>query len=125
MRRVGTRETRERWPLPTEVNRDSKSTNERSPILGWFVGLVVSVHEIFFCLGCSSQPSTNIFSSPYIFSISLSPPPSKLGWQPCWVYLSLGMCLWLGLPPSGPSPNTLRGCTHCTQCTSSILAVLE
>ncbi len=27
----------------------------------------------------------NIFSSPYTFSISLSPSPSKLGRQPCWV----------------------------------------
>jgi hypothetical protein len=28
----------------------------------WLVRwLVVPVHEIFFCLGCSSQPSTNIF----------------------------------------------------------------
>ncbi len=38
------------WPLltvETEVNGDSKSTNERGPFLGWFVGLVVSVQEIF------------------------------------------------------------------------------
>jgi hypothetical protein len=43
-----TRETIEGWPMltvETEVNGDSKSTNER--VLGWFVGLVVPVQEIF------------------------------------------------------------------------------
>ena len=40
------RETREGWPLltvDTDVNEDSKNTNER----GWFVGLVVLVQENF------------------------------------------------------------------------------
>ena len=49
---VLTGETREWWPLltvETEVNGDSKSTNEWDPYLvGWFVGLVVQVQEIFF-----------------------------------------------------------------------------
>jgi hypothetical protein len=34
----------EGWPLltvETEVNGDSKSTNERGPSLGWFVGFVL------------------------------------------------------------------------------------
>jgi hypothetical protein len=38
------------WPLltvETEANGDSKSTNERGSFLGWFVGLVVPVQEIF------------------------------------------------------------------------------
>ncbi len=78
------RETRERWPLltvGTEVNGDSKSTNEWGPFLGWLVGLVVPVQEIFF--------------SPYTISIPLSPSASKL----CTVQaamlgrLSLSMCL--------------------------------
>ncbi len=38
------RETREGWPLltfETELNGDSKSTNERGPsLVGWFIGLV-------------------------------------------------------------------------------------
>ncbi len=41
-------ENREGWPLltvETEVNWDSKSTKGSS--LGWFVGLVVPVQEIF------------------------------------------------------------------------------
>ncbi len=50
-RRVKTRETREGWPrlnVLTKVNGDSKSTNERGPsLVGWFVGLVVLVQEIF------------------------------------------------------------------------------
>ncbi len=42
------------------------------PFLGWFVGLVVLVQEIF-CLGCSSRPSTkNIFFSPYTIAVPLS-----------------------------------------------------
>ncbi len=56
------RESREGWPLltvETEVNGESKSTNERGPSL---VGLVVPMQEIWFSLGCSSRPSTK-----YIF----------------------------------------------------------
>ncbi len=44
------RETREGWPLlsvETQVNGDSKSTNERRSFLGGFVGLVVPVQESF------------------------------------------------------------------------------
>jgi hypothetical protein len=43
-----TRETREGWPLmtvDTEANGDSGST--KGSFLGWFVGLVVPVQEIF------------------------------------------------------------------------------
>ncbi len=45
------RETREGWPLltvETEVNEDSKSTNEREgSFLGWFIGLIVPEQDIF------------------------------------------------------------------------------
>jgi hypothetical protein len=36
-------------PLTAEtgVNGDSKSTNDKGSFLGWFVGLVVPVQEIF------------------------------------------------------------------------------
>ncbi len=110
-RRAGTRETRERWPLTTEVNRDSNSTNERGPSLVGFLGLSCRHKRFLVCLGCSSQPSTNIFSSPYTFSIPLSPPPSKLGWQPCWVTCLL-VCV------SGwdcPLPQTHRVDAHSAQ----------
>ncbi len=63
-----TRVTREGWPLltvETEVNGDSKGTNQRGPSSGWFFGLVVAVQEIFV------QPWLYkiFFSSPYTFSI--------------------------------------------------------
>ena len=92
------------WPLltvETEVNEVSKRTNERGPFLGWFVGLVVSVQEIFVlphgCSQCSGRP--------YTISITLSPSPSKLGRQPCWVSCLLvcvsghpsPRCIWLYL----------------------------
>ncbi len=65
--------TREGWPLPTvetEVNGESKSTNCRGSFLGWFIGLVVQVQEIFVlhCLSSSAQFKT-FFSSPYTISI--------------------------------------------------------
>jgi hypothetical protein len=54
MAAVVSRETREGWSLltiETEVNGDSKSTNEKGPSLvgssGWVVGLVVTVQETF------------------------------------------------------------------------------
>ncbi len=62
------------WPLltvETEVNGDSKSTNERVPFL---VGSLGSLCQNKIC-----------FSSPYTISLPLSPSPSKLGRQPCWV----------------------------------------
>jgi hypothetical protein len=43
------RKTREGWPLVTikiEVNGDLKSTKE-AYFIGWFVGLVVPIQEIF------------------------------------------------------------------------------
>ncbi len=59
-----TRETREGCPLlivATEAYGDSRSTSEKGSFLGWIVGLVVPVQEIFSCLGCFSRPSTIIF----------------------------------------------------------------
>ncbi len=47
------------WLFETEVNGDSKSTNEKGSFLGWFIELVVPVQEIF--VACSSRPSTNYF----------------------------------------------------------------
>jgi hypothetical protein len=56
------RETKERWPLltvETEVNGDSKGTNERGPFLvGSLNCLVMQVQEILSCLGCSRRLST-------------------------------------------------------------------
>jgi hypothetical protein len=44
------RENREGWPLltvKTEANGDSMSTNEKGFFLGWFVGRIVPVQELF------------------------------------------------------------------------------
>jgi hypothetical protein len=66
--------------VETEVNGDSKRTNARGPFLVSSLGLLCKYKYTIFlsCLGCSSRPSTK-------FSIPLSPSPSKLGRQPCWV----------------------------------------
>ncbi len=65
------RETRVGWPLltvETELNGDSKSTNERGP-LPWLVcGAVLPVQEILFCLGSLVSTVENIFFSPYTIS---------------------------------------------------------
>jgi hypothetical protein len=53
---------------------------------GWFVGLVVPVQEIFVLSWLLYSAQYKIFfSSPYTFSMPLSPSPSKLGMQSCWV----------------------------------------
>ncbi len=47
--------------------------------LGWFVGLVVPVQEIFVLPWLFKMALCKIFfSSPYTISVPLSPPPSKL-----------------------------------------------
>ncbi len=40
--------------VETEVNGDSKSTDEKGPSLVMSVGLVVPIQETLLCLGCSS-----------------------------------------------------------------------
>jgi hypothetical protein len=77
--RVKARETREGWVVlvvETEVNRDSKSTNERgsSFLVRW---VVVPVQETFF------------------LTVPLSPPPQQARQAAVPGRLSLTMCLWL------------------------------
>ncbi len=87
-------ETREGWSLltfETEVNGDSKSTNERGPSLVGSLGLLCRYKRFCFCLVFSSRPSTT-------FSIPLSPSPSKLDSKVVLGDLSLSMCLWLYFP---------------------------
>jgi hypothetical protein len=67
-----TRETREGWDLltvETEVNGDSKSTNERSPSLVGSMGLSCRYKPFLFCLGCSGQPSTKYFFPGTLFQL--------------------------------------------------------
>ncbi len=78
------RETREGWPLPTvetEVNGDSKKTNERGPFVAGSLDLSCR-HKRF----CSSWAALvdlvqNIFSSMYTISIPqfLCPPRQQAG----------------------------------------------
>ncbi len=79
------RETRKGRPLltvETEVNGDSKSTNERGPSL---VGSSYRAETIDFCSALAYLVSPIFFISPSTISVPLSPSPNKLGRQPCWV----------------------------------------
>ncbi len=83
----------ERGPLltvETEVNGDSKTTNERGPSLVGSLGLSCRYKRFSFCLGCSSRPRIKYFF-PHcaFFLIPLSPSPSKRGRQLCWVFCLL------------------------------------
>jgi hypothetical protein len=71
--------------LETEINGDSKSTNKRGPSLVCLLGLLCPYKRFLICLGCSSRPSAKIFFVTVHCSIPLSPSPSNLGRQPCWV----------------------------------------
>jgi hypothetical protein len=67
---VKSRDTIDGWPLltaETEVNGDSKGTNERGPTLVGSLGLSCRYKIFLFSLDCSSCPSTNIFPQPTLF----------------------------------------------------------
>jgi hypothetical protein len=69
-----------------EVNGYLKRTNKRVPILVDSLGLSYRCKRFLFsALAALVGPVQNIFSSPYTILIPLSPSPSKLGSQPCWV----------------------------------------
>jgi hypothetical protein len=91
------RETREGRPLltvETEVNRDSKSTNERGPSLAGFLGLSCQYRRFLFCLGCSSGPVQNIFFLTVHYLNSFVPIVQQAGQADVLGRLSLSMCLW-------------------------------
>ncbi len=95
-RYVSIRETREGWPLLTVGTWNwgewgHKKDKCKGFFPGWFFGLVVPV-QILFVLAALAGPVQNIFSSPYTISMPMSPSPSKLGRQPCWV-ASLLVCV--------------------------------
>jgi hypothetical protein len=57
-----------------------------SPSLVGSLGFSCWYKRFLFCLGWSSRPSKKkLFSLPYTILLPLSPSPSKLGRQPCWV----------------------------------------
>jgi hypothetical protein len=80
--RLCARETREGWPLltvETDVNGDSKSTNERGSRGSSLVGSLSSSVRDFY----PASQYKIFFSSPYTISIYVPPSPSNLGRQPC------------------------------------------
>ncbi len=84
---VLTTKTREWWPMltvETEVNGDSKRTNERGSSLfgSWACG--AGTRDFCSALAALVGPVKLFFSSRTIL-IPLCPPPSKLGRQSCWV----------------------------------------
>ncbi len=73
---------REGWPLliiETGVNGDSKSKNERGPSLVGSLGLSCRYKIFFSALATLVIPVQNICSSPYTFSIFLSPIAQQAG----------------------------------------------
>jgi hypothetical protein len=87
--RYSLRVAKEGWrllTLETEVNGNSKNTNERGPFLDWFV-------EILFCLGCCSRPEQNIFFLTVHYFNSFVPIGQQAGQAALLGRLSLSMCL--------------------------------
>jgi hypothetical protein len=73
---IVTRETREWWPLiivKTEVNGDSKITNERGPSLVGSLGSLCQCKIFLSSLGCSSRPSTTYIFLPVNYFNSFVP----------------------------------------------------
>jgi hypothetical protein len=77
------RETREGWPLltvETEVNWDSKSTNERGPSLIGSLGLSYRYKRLYPGLAALvSQVQNNFFLTVHNFNLCAPPSPSNLG----------------------------------------------
>ncbi len=85
-------------PVETEVNGDSKSTNERSPFLVGSLGFSCQYKRFLSCLGCSSRPSRKYYFPHHtLFQLIRSLRPSKLGRGSCWV-----ACLLVYVSGSSP-----------------------
>jgi hypothetical protein len=82
------RETREGWPLltvETEVDENSKGTNERGTFMVGSLGLSCRYKKFLLRLGCTSRPSTKYFFPHYTHFNSFVPLVQQAGMQPCWV----------------------------------------
>ncbi len=83
--------------VETEMNGDSKSTNE-IVLRGGSLGLSYRSNRFLFCLGCSSRLSTKyVFPRRTLFEFLCPPSLSKLDRQPCWVVCLL---IWISLVPT-------------------------
>ncbi len=103
-RLASSKEIREGWPLltdETEVNGDSKSTNERGPSLVGSLGLSCQYKILFSCLGCSSRPSTKYFFLAVYYFNSFVPIDPLPGQAVVLCRLSISVCV------SGSLPHTL------------------
>ncbi len=69
------------WLLETEVNGDSNSTSERD-----LLALSCRCKRFLFCLGCSSQPSSNFL---FLFKFLCPHRPASLAGRPLVQYVSL------------------------------------
>jgi hypothetical protein len=83
-----------KYPVHVVPPQGSLLMSPSSPFLGWFVGLVVLVQEIWSCLGCSSRLGKNIFylTGRYFNSFVLI--TQQAGQAAVLGRLSLGVCLW-------------------------------
>ncbi len=90
---------REGWPLltvETEVNGDSKSTNERGPSLVGSLELSCGTRDFCPALAALVFLVQNIFFlTAHYFNSFVPISPSKLGRQPCWI-----ACLIVCVPGS-------------------------
>jgi hypothetical protein len=83
------------WKNHCDLNRDSKSTNDRGPSLVGSLGLSCRCKRFLFYLSCSSQSSIKYFSHTVHYFNSLVPHRQEAGQSAMLGHLSLGMCLWL------------------------------
>jgi hypothetical protein len=94
---VRNRKTREGWPrltVETEVNGDSKRTNERGPSLVGLSGLSRRYKRFLFCLGFSSLVQNMLLLTVHYFN-SFAPIAQHAGQVAvlCKFCLSLSVCL--------------------------------
>jgi hypothetical protein len=97
--KICARETRDRWPLltvETEVNGYGYSKkNEIGPFLGWLVGLVQPVREIFVLpMAAHVGPVHNIFFLTVHYLNSFAPIGHQAVQAAVLGRLSLNKCLW-------------------------------
>jgi hypothetical protein len=78
--------------VETEVNGDSRITNERGPSLVGFLGLSCRFKRFLFFLGCSSEPSTKYFFLTIYYFNYFVPITQQVGQAAVLGRLSLSMC---------------------------------
>ncbi len=84
--------------VETEVNGDSKRTNERGPSLVGSLDFSCRYKRLLFCLGCSSRPSTKYFFLTVHYLNSFVPIAQQAGQAAVLGRLSLSVSLSLRLP---------------------------